>query len=51
MHTSQGDPPPDAPEYNTHVLCEHKHLAINAKNRRLISESVRSFELSLYSWY
>ena len=37
MHTLQGDPPPDDPEFKAHVLCEHSNLTINANNRRRIS--------------
>ncbi|KAI0345367.1 cysteine proteinase [Trametopsis cervina] len=38
MHkTSQGDPPPDDPEFNSHVKCEHGQLTPNIMSRRRIS--------------
>ncbi|OCH88183.1 cysteine proteinase [Obba rivulosa] len=39
MHTiGQPDPPPDTPEYQRHVLCEHGGLSTNTTSRRRISE-------------
>ncbi|KAG7447960.1 cysteine proteinase [Guyanagaster necrorhizus] len=38
MHTtSEGDPSPDAPEYDKHVRCEHGGLVLNTTSRTRIS--------------
>lgn len=42
MHNiSEGDPPPDDPDYEGHVKCEHGGLALNNTSRRRISAEVR----------
>jgi hypothetical protein len=42
MHlTSEGDPSPDAPDFDSHVRCEHGGLSMNSTNRRRISFQVR----------
>ncbi|EMD38059.1 hypothetical protein CERSUDRAFT_113204 [Gelatoporia subvermispora B] len=39
MHTvGLPDPPPDSPEYQQHVLCEHGGLSTNTASRRRVSE-------------
>ena len=48
MHKpSQADPPPDDPEYDIQVRCEHGCLTPNALSRKRISSEVSSVHVSL----
>ncbi len=41
MHVvSEGDPSPEAPEYDKHVRCEHGGLVLNTTSRTRISVEV-----------
>ena len=49
MHVpSQEDPPPDAPVYVSHVVCEHGGLVLNTALRRRISAEVCQFPLVIH---
>ncbi|GBE82261.1 cysteine proteinase [Sparassis latifolia] len=49
MHNpSQGDPPPDAPDFKYHVKCEHDDLSTNVTARRRVSVEACLFLQDLF---
>ncbi|KAF5389843.1 hypothetical protein D9757_003699 [Collybiopsis confluens] len=49
MHVpSEDDPPPDHPDYQNDVLCEHGHLSLSTTARRCISEGAGQILTSLF---
>ena len=55
MHVpAQDDPPPDDPEFDQQVRCEHGNLSLSSTARRRIPEPVNkfaSFAIGLHSLF